>query len=106
MNPTWANTNYKLLDGDTSLTEGLQVIHVPGHSPGSQAILVETTQAVYCIAQDAIPAYENLEKNIPNGVHLSIPECLESYEKIRQMADHVIPGHEPSFIGKPIWRFP
>ena len=40
----------ELLEGDTEITEGVRTIVTPGHSPGSQTVLVDTSKGLYVIA--------------------------------------------------------
>ncbi|GAI14777.1 unnamed protein product, partial [marine sediment metagenome] len=94
--PSFLGTKFELVQGDVKITEGISVITTPGHTPGSQAVLVETTKGVYCIAGDVVPLYENVEKNIPSGYHDSVQHCYRSIEKIRRLSHYVIPGHEPA----------
>ena len=57
--------NLDLLDGDAEITDGIRVIVTPGHSPGSQAVLVDTESGLFVIAGDTIAHYVNME--VPKG---------------------------------------
>ena len=39
-----SGSNFELLDGDDEIASGVRVILTPGHTPGSQAVLVQTAQ--------------------------------------------------------------
>ncbi len=103
--PGFQGIHFETVDGDTSLMPGLDLILVPGHTPGSQAVLVETASGRVCIAGDAVYTYENYHERIPPGFHVDVDQSLQSMERIRGMADLVLPGHEASlFQGETVYR--
>jgi len=105
--PSFWGTNFEIIDGDVTIAEGISLIRVPGHTPGSQAVLVDTVKGVYCIAGDAVFLYENLEKWVAIGFHENVTDCFKSMEKMKRLADYIIPNHEPAiFSKKSIVKFP
>lgn len=86
------------VDGDTWLTDGLSVLSLPGHSPGSQGVRVETEDGVYLIVGDALDGYENLEEAVPTCMYSNLTEWYSSYAKIREQhlrfGAKVFPGHD------------
>lgn len=108
MTPPFADTHYELLEGDGSLWPGIDVLLVPGHTPGSQALIVQTSQGRVAIAGDAIYTYENLEKQIAPGVHCDVDESIRSMERIARACDLVLPAHDmrvlDRFAGQRIGR--
>ncbi|MEO6798039.1 MAG: N-acyl homoserine lactonase family protein [Candidatus Dormibacter sp.] len=92
--PPWELPNLDLINGEQEVRAGIRVIPVPGHTPGSQAILVDTDRGRYAIAGDAVFSYENLERDIPPGFHNDVDHAMESMEVLRQRADHVLPSHD------------
>jgi glyoxylase-like metal-dependent hydrolase (beta-lactamase superfamily II) len=104
--PDYLGTRFELLDGDTEIADGIRVIATPGHTPGHQSVLVETAGGRYCVAGDAVMWHENLARRIPPGVHTSMLECMASLDKIARLADHVLPGHEPTLFAQRPARFP
>jgi glyoxylase-like metal-dependent hydrolase (beta-lactamase superfamily II) len=104
--PDYLGTKFDLVDGDAEIAEGVRVITTPGHTPGHQSVLVETTGGRFCIAGDAVMWFENLEKRIPPGFHTSMIDCMASLERIAREADHVLPGHEPKVFACQPARFP
>ena len=93
--PSFSGTKFDLIDGEVEIFEGINVIKTPGHTPGSQAILVNTSDGIYCVAGDAVPFYENIEKDIPAGYHDCVHDCYESMDKIKRMSKEAIPAHDP-----------
>jgi N-acyl homoserine lactone hydrolase len=104
--PDYLGTKFELLDGDADIADGVRVITTPGHTPGHQSVLVDTAAGRYCIAGDAIMWYENLERNIPPGIHTSTIDCMASMARIAREADHVLPGHDPKVFEHSPARFP
>jgi N-acyl homoserine lactone hydrolase len=51
----WARfdaADYRELDGDTELFDGISVLFTPGHSPGHQCVLVETGEGLVVLGGD------------------------------------------------------
>jgi N-acyl homoserine lactone hydrolase len=99
---------FQLLDGDTEVASGLQVILVPGHSPGSQAVLVHTSQGLYVIAGDNIPCFENMEVPDnepfwPNGLYVDLNEYYRSLGRLKALGGFILPGHDFSVLNKAVY---
>lgn len=85
--------NLKVLEGSAVIAGGIQVVHTPGHSPGSQCVLVQERDAVVAIAGDTVPTPSNLTGRVPCGVHTCITDWYESLERLEAAATAVYPGH-------------
>jgi glyoxylase-like metal-dependent hydrolase (beta-lactamase superfamily II) len=88
-----------LIEGDRELFPGIELLWTGGHTPGSQAIAAETGSGTAVICSDVVPRYQNLEENIPCGIHTSTLEAVMALEKIRGKTgsmDLIIPGHDPA----------
>lgn len=98
--PAWLSVFDRMepIDGDAEIASGLRLIVLPGHTPGLQGVLVDTTQGRHLIASDAIPLYENLGTDetgpIPPGFHTDVAACLRSLARARDIADVILPGHD------------
>lgn len=99
--PSWMKTfdRMKVIDGDVSLAHGIELLHLPGHTPGLQGVLVETNQGPYLIASDTIGVYENWEGNqmmphIPQGIHWSLEEYFQTFEKMEKTGATILPSHD------------
>ena len=89
------------IDGDANIMDGIDVIYSPGHSVGGQSVAVNTAdgKAVitgFCCNDKNFPA---TGPAIAPGVHIDLTEAYDSIQKIKQMADILIPLHDLS-IGK------
>ncbi len=84
---------------DAEVAPGIRTMRVGGHTPCSQAVLVETRAGRACLTGDTVSLAANLERDIPVGVCEDPEECLRAMERIRREADIVLPSHEPAIPG-------
>lgn len=97
--------NFQLLDGDREIAPGLQVILTPGHSPGSQAVLVQTAKGLYVIAGDTIPTFENMEVPDdepfwPSGLYVDLREYYQSLDRLKGLGGFVLPSHDMKVLNQ------
>jgi len=90
---------FDLLDGDTEILPGIKVMFTPGHSPGSQSVLVDTSEGLYILAGDSIPHFENMnvpdnEPFWPNGIYVNLHEYYETLNKLKGLGGTILPGHD------------
>jgi glyoxylase-like metal-dependent hydrolase (beta-lactamase superfamily II) len=96
---------------EREIVEGVRVIPLPGHTPGSMGVVVDTVDGPYVIAGDSVPHYGNLmgapEERLPYlmaGVYTDMLAMWNSFELIDEIVRHdvykVIPGHEPLVFKK------
>jgi len=72
---------------------GVKLIHTPGHTRGSMSVVAYADE-VYVIAGDALPTLDNYHKWVPPGINFNPAIALESMQRIVNIADIVIPGHD------------
>jgi len=102
LTPSWiaVMNRFEIVDGDIVLMDGIELVKFSGHTPGSQGVLVNTTDGKYLIAGDVISAYESWEgkgiyKHIPVNIHCSVADCYKDFEKIEKLnVSMVLPGHD------------
>jgi len=105
--PPYLLPNLSFIEGETELMPGIRLLPVPGHTPGSQAVLVDTEDGTYCIAGDAVMSYENLEHDLPPGFHVHVDHSMDSMDLLRQRATHILPSHDYKlFGGEQVVEFP
>lgn len=88
---------YKLVDGDVEIEPGLRVVHLPGHSNGSQGVVIDTKDGVFVIAGDTINIRENWEKRMPGGIYNDIKGYFDSFaklEKLEKAGATILPSHD------------
>jgi glyoxylase-like metal-dependent hydrolase (beta-lactamase superfamily II) len=89
------------VEGDKRIVDGIEVIFSPGHSVGGQSVAVNTAEG-----RAIITGFCCNDKNFPSagpaitpGVHIDITEAYDSIQKIKGMADILLPLHDLS-IGR------
>jgi len=83
-----APKNLQLIDGDTDVFGDGSVILVstPGHTPGSQSLLVHLKNSGFIILSgDVVHLEGNFERNIVPALNTDKAQSIASMEKIRQM---------------------
>jgi len=103
-----AGINFELLDGDADVVPGVKVILTPGHSPGSQTVLVQTTEGLYIIAGDNIPHFENMavpdnDPFWPSAIYVDLREYYESLDRLKSLGGFVLPGHDLLVLKKNVY---
>jgi len=101
------NLNFVIVNGQYEVAPGIQLIPAPGHSPGTQAVAIDTEQGkavitgFCCVRENFEPPAEVREVMplITPGTHLNAIDAFESALRIKGLADILIPIHEPSFVG-------
>ncbi|MBV9532066.1 MAG: N-acyl homoserine lactonase family protein [Bradyrhizobium sp.] len=80
--------NLQLIDGDTDVfgDGSVTLISTPGHTPGSQSLLVHLNKSGFIILSgDVVHSEQNFERNIVPSLNTDKAESIASMEKIRQM---------------------
>ncbi len=100
--------NLELVDGDAEVVPGIRVILTPGHTSGSQAVLVETPSGLYIIAGDTVPHYENMEVPAdepfwPTGLFIDLRELYESLHRLKSLGGVILPGHDMLVLTKSVY---
>jgi N-acyl homoserine lactone hydrolase len=80
--------NLQLIDGDTDvLGDGsVTLVSTPGHTPGSQSLLVHLKNSGFIILSgDLVHSQDNFDKNIVPSLNTNKAASIASMEKIRQV---------------------
>jgi len=85
------------VEGDARIADGIDVIFSPGHTVGGQSVAVNTARG-----KAVITGFCCNDKNFPStgpaivpGVHINVMDAYQSIHKIRDIADILIPLHDP-----------
>ena len=93
---------FRLITGDKEVLPGIKVYHVPGHSPGTQAVTVETNQGTAvisgaCVIKDNFFPPEKMRTKWPviaPGVHCNSLQAFDSLLKVKSLGEIIIPQHD------------
>jgi N-acyl homoserine lactone hydrolase len=92
--PPFIVPNLDVIRGSVQIAPGLQVEPAPGHTPGSQAVVVTTSDGTFAIGGDAVSTYANVEQDIPPGFHTNVDEAVDSIDRLAGLADSLLPSHD------------
>lgn len=84
------------VEGDAKIVDGIEVMFTPGHTPGGQSVVVDTSKGKAVITGLCCNA-ENFPSGggvICPGVLLDTIKAYESMTRIREAADILIPIHD------------
>ena len=100
------NGQIKIITKDTEILPGIQCLHTPVHTEGGLTILIDTSSGKaaitgFCVINENFnPPIEikAMEMDvIPPGTHVNVYEAYDIMLKIKEMADILLPLHEPRF---------
>lgn len=83
---------------DIEVAPGIRTMWVGGHTPCSQAVLIDTKAGRACLTGDTVSLKANLDRDIAVGVNHSVEECYAAMKKIREAADIVLASHDLSVL--------
>ncbi|GEO24502.1 MBL fold metallo-hydrolase [Alicyclobacillus acidoterrestris] len=98
--------SWRFVEGEEEVVGGVKVFLTPGHSDGHQSVLVKTGQGTLCISGDVSNLLVNIRENIPAGILTSTKEIFESMTRVRDLAQYILPGHEPTIQAFQSGNFP
>jgi len=101
--------NFSIINGEKTILPGISVMPVPGHTPGGQAVIVETIRGKavisgFCSIMENFNPPEDVKTKISPfasypviapGIHTDLFKAYESVLKVKQVADIIIPLHDP-----------
>ena len=95
--------NFDVVEGEKEIVGGIRVFLTPGHSPGSQSVAIETEKGTavitgFCCINENFK--EGVFRVIPPGIHVNATQAYDSMLKVKEIADVIIPLHEPAFAHK------
>lgn len=85
-------------DEAPEIVPGVGAFYVGGHTLCSQAFTVRTRRGLAVFPGDTIFYYENLEKDHPVGLAVDIAQCYQAMQRVRAVADIVVPPHDPRLL--------
>lgn len=84
-------------DIDVEIAEGVTLLSVPGHTAGTQSVLIQTAEGPVIYASDSVYWYRSWNELKLPGICFSVDSWLKSVAKMKAVRGvTLIPGHEPS----------
>lgn len=85
-----------ILEGDAEIVPGVRVVPTPGHTVGGQSVAVETDMGTavitgFCCNGSNFPT---VGPAVAPGVHIHAIEAYESAQRVKELADILIPIHD------------
>jgi len=103
--PPWASVLGRIhtLRGEYRIAPGVTAIPLPGHTPGSQGVLVETDGGRYLLAGDCVDTYRNwtgdgVVSHIPSGSFTNMLDYMDSFRRMESLDCEVVPSHDPAVL--------
>ncbi len=101
---------YEIVDGDVTIFPGIDLVTLPGHTPGFQGVVVETSAGRYLVASDSLGTFKNWEgdgkyKHIPPMIHVDLKECYATFDKMERIADFYLPGHDAKVLEHEVYPY-
>lgn len=84
----------RLLEDEDAIAPGLRIWSAGGHRRSSLCVEVETSNGPVAIT-DAVYVLENLERDHPIGVCVSVDETLAAHARLRDSRATVLPLYDP-----------
>jgi glyoxylase-like metal-dependent hydrolase (beta-lactamase superfamily II) len=90
-----------LIRGDKKILPGVELLLVPGHTPGMQAVAVNTAKGTAIVGSDVAHLFANYRTDIPSAIITDLRGWMKSFDKVRSKAsspDLMFPGHDPLMV--------
>lgn len=96
---------FELVEGEAEIVPGVRVFPTPGHTPGHQAVQVETRMGTAVLVGDAIFRYQNFEPKLDEHWRywsqqrfVNMIDGWRSMEEIDRRADFILPCHDEQVL--------
>jgi glyoxylase-like metal-dependent hydrolase (beta-lactamase superfamily II) len=99
--PAMLAIDYSTISGDTEIGKGVKTIFTPGHTHGTQGVLVEGERRIF-IAGDTIPLFKNIESDpfVMSSISDNPAMYRESLTRIKELSAFILPNHDPGVFDK------
>jgi glyoxylase-like metal-dependent hydrolase (beta-lactamase superfamily II) len=110
LTPPWMPVlgRIETVTGQVEVEPGITLVPLPGHTPGSQGVLVQTDSGPYLLAGDCIDTYENWRgdgslDHIPSGSFTNLLDYMDSFRRMEALGAEVIPSHDPLVLQQKVF---
>jgi glyoxylase-like metal-dependent hydrolase (beta-lactamase superfamily II) len=90
-----------LIDGDQEILPGIELLLAPGHSPGLQAVAVNTVRGTAIVGSDCAHLFRNYEEEVPSIFITDMIAWMKTYDKLKSKVsslDLLFPGHDVKML--------
>lgn len=87
----------RIIRGDQEILPGIELLLAPGHTPGLQAVSVNTVKGTAILGSDCAHLFRNYEEEIPSCFISDLPAWMRTYDKLKSRASSLpllFPGHD------------
>ena len=100
------NGQIKKVKGDQEIVPGIRVVHTPAHTKGGLTVFVDTEKGKaaitgFCIIKENLFPPKEVKamemEVIPPGTHVNAYDAYNILNKVKKMADILLPLHESEF---------
>jgi N-acyl homoserine lactone hydrolase len=105
VSPHWVADLHRIrtVKGHFSLTDGIDLVPLPGHSPGSQGVVVTTAAGPYVITGDCLNLMDNWGDDTPGteragGRYADLPAFYDSLDLLKRSGWTPLPSHDVSVV--------
>lgn len=99
------SSKFEVVDGEKEIAPGIAVVPVPGHTPGTQAVIVELKDRKaaltgFCSILENFEPPEKIRRAwpvIPIGVSVNSLDAYDSMLKLKSMAELIVPMHSMEY---------
>jgi N-acyl homoserine lactone hydrolase len=104
--PRWTrrlleNLDVRITKEGEQLLPGVEVLELPGHTPGSIGLAVSTDAGSVVLSADAVPTAADARAGVASGHPYDRRRADASVERVIEIADVVYPGHDAPFRIRP-----
>jgi glyoxylase-like metal-dependent hydrolase (beta-lactamase superfamily II) len=90
-----------LIKGDQVILPGIELLLAPGHTPGLQAVAVNTAKGTALVGSDCAHIFRNYEEEIPSCFIADMVSWMKTYDKLKSRVsspDLLFPGHDMKML--------
>ncbi len=90
-----------LVKGDQKILPGIELLLAPGHTPGLQAVAVNTARGTAIVGSDCGHIFRNYEEEIPSCFIIDLVAWTKTYDKVKAKVsslDLLFPGHDMKML--------
>jgi glyoxylase-like metal-dependent hydrolase (beta-lactamase superfamily II) len=85
-----------IVDGDSPVAPGVDVLLAPGHTLGLQVVRVKTAKGPAIVGSDCAHVFRGYQEDNPSVFIMDLPAWMQSFDKVKAQApiDLLFPGHD------------